>query len=549
VTLDQELLQTPQGELFPTLGANAGIALQTRYLMYLPSKYAPLLLSSKGYFVKEAYEILKAAFQADEFLGDAEPILHWLRVSMHSTRVNHRRPPVTSLALSSTFADDDLLDHRAPILNLMLPGRHAPAVGLEAAIVQMASAVAHQAAEVRTSRIAREVEREAPVTPSTKFGFLMESLKIYLNVQEEDQLPEFWFQFAAAKKRQEFSVIREFLEHFSRSEHAFIPLAPVPEPKLHSDLATVTFLADSPDDLKTGLQPFVVMDGSEEYRASALELSRNFGLMYERDYGITFADLEHFKMPKDLRSFPLSFFDLERNLGLFGNLISAILGTQHPITTQYRTFWNALNRQYRLQVQQEIDVTRYIKPVHILRNIQLICVQWFASARARVPPMTPNFLEIWQRIALGTYTTPKLPPNLYHLVNPRNPTKPLPSSSGTAVTEITDDASLANSAISGLTGATGLTGVSGGRSSSMIVNPNSDSHLLSLIPFNKKLKEIIGTSQPPLTDKQEPICLSYHVKGACYSNCRRKKNHSHALTLAEKERLENYIADRLEKTP
>jgi hypothetical protein len=37
VSLDQELLQTPQGELFPTLGANAGIALQTRHLMYLPS--------------------------------------------------------------------------------------------------------------------------------------------------------------------------------------------------------------------------------------------------------------------------------------------------------------------------------------------------------------------------------------------------------------------------------------------------------------------------------------------------------------------------------
>jgi hypothetical protein len=66
-TLMQELMQTPQGELFPTLGANAGIALQTRYLMYLPSKYAPLLLSSKGYFVKEAYEILRAAFKRMNF--------------------------------------------------------------------------------------------------------------------------------------------------------------------------------------------------------------------------------------------------------------------------------------------------------------------------------------------------------------------------------------------------------------------------------------------------------------------------------------------------
>jgi hypothetical protein len=152
----------------------------------------------------------------------------------------------------------------------------------------------------------------------------MDSLKLYLNVQDEDQLPEFWFQFAAAKKKQEFSVICEFLEHFSRSEHVFIPLAPVPTSKLHSNFATITFLADSPEDLKTGLHPFIAMDGSKEYHASALELSCYFGLMYECNFGITFADLDQFKVPKELRSFPLSFFDLECKLGLFGNLVSAI---------------------------------------------------------------------------------------------------------------------------------------------------------------------------------------------------------------------------------
>jgi hypothetical protein len=43
--------------------------------MYLPSKYAPLLLSNKGYEVKDAYEILLAAFQADNIVPDAGPIL------------------------------------------------------------------------------------------------------------------------------------------------------------------------------------------------------------------------------------------------------------------------------------------------------------------------------------------------------------------------------------------------------------------------------------------------------------------------------------------
>jgi hypothetical protein len=92
------------------------------------------------------------------------------------------------------------------------------------------------------------------MTPSTKFGLLLDSLKILLNVHEEANLPEFWFQFAAAPKKQEFSIIRDYLESYSRSLQSFIPIAPVPTPKLHSNLVTISFVADHPDDLKTGLQ-------------------------------------------------------------------------------------------------------------------------------------------------------------------------------------------------------------------------------------------------------------------------------------------------------
>jgi hypothetical protein len=82
----------------------------------------------------------------------------------------------------------------------------------------------------------------------------------------------------------------------------------------------------------------------------------------------------------------------------------------------------------------------------------------------------------------------------------------------------------------------------------LIVNEHSDPQLMALIPFNKKLKDIIGTTQPPLTDTGDQICLSYHAKGGCYPNCRRRQNHNHVLNAAEKEQLANYIADRLEKS-
>ncbi len=98
-------------------------------------------------------------------------------------------------------------------------------------------------------------------------------------MEEEQDLPEFWFQFSAATKKQEFSVLRDYLELYARSEHAFIAVSPVLSPKLHADLATVTFAGDHHDDLKTGIQPFVAMDGSEEYRAAAMDLARSYGLL------------------------------------------------------------------------------------------------------------------------------------------------------------------------------------------------------------------------------------------------------------------------------
>jgi len=298
------------------------------------------------------------------------------------------------------------------------------------------------------------------------------------------------------------------------------------------------------------------MDGSEEHRAAAMELARSYGLLYERDYGVSFADLAQLKVPKDLRSYPTTFYDLERSLGLYGNVLGAILGETHPLTTAYRPFWEAFNKRYRDRLIGELDGTKTIKPVHILRNIQLKTYDWFDAKRTRTTPDTPNFLAIWQRIGLNEYNLPNLPPSLYYLIYPRTTLlKPPPSDRSVITPSITEtDAHSTVSGVSALTGATGATGATGletrtglSRSGEMVVNENPDPHLLSLVPFNKKLKDIIGNTQSPANDAGEIICLSYHVNGGCFTNCHRKNMHGTTLSLAEKSRLENYIADRLEK--
>lgn len=551
-TFQTELPNLQEAQLFPKQNANAAntVAKRTRRLMYLPSKYVPLLLDNKGYHPKQAFNLLTQAFLDDNVFDTMEPIVTWLRISLHATNNNNTGPPATSITLTAPFLDEDLILHRDPVLNQSLPGRHDTAPGLETAIASMANAISTQTLEARNARIAKDVEREQPTTPSTKFGLLFESLKSFLNVQEEQELPDFWFQLAAAPKKQEFSIIKEYLLAHSRSDSAFMSICPVPSPKLHSDLISVTFVGDHPDDLKTGLQPFIAMDGSEQHRAAAMELSRSFNMLFERDYSLAYADLERFKLPKDLRSHPITFFELERNLGIFGNLLDAILGSYHPLTVTFRAFWDSLQRQHRLFLQTEIDIRKTIKPVHLLYNIHLICYQWFSSKRARVPPPTPAFDDILNRISLGLYTVPNLPAELYQLIAPRLPYKPKPfGPPGPTSTIITpppaaEAASIASSTVSTLTSS-----IVTGRAGTFEANPAPNEQLLSLLKPKVKIRELIGPSAPPLNDDQEPLCLSFHLKGGCYSNCRRRSDHTRTLSSDEVTRLANYVADRLPHLP
>jgi len=158
------------------------------------------------------------------------------------------------------------------------------------------------------------------------------------------------------KKKQEFGTVRDALENYARgTAQSFGPFAPVPTPKLLSDLSSITFVDDHADDTKTGLQPFMAMDGSEEFRASAQELAPKYMMLSEWDVSISFSDLANFTLPKDVCGHPTTFFELEKSLSIFGNSIGAILGNNHPLTTAYCTFWTSFNSEYKARIHYEID--------------------------------------------------------------------------------------------------------------------------------------------------------------------------------------------------
>jgi hypothetical protein len=139
-----------------------------------------------------------------------------------------------------------------------------------------------------------------------------------------------------------FSVLMDQLQAYSCSQDAFSTSTPVVTVHLVQDLQNFTFVGETLDDIKSGLQPFIVADGSAEHHHANLELSRTYGLLALGEQSLLLTDLETLKA-KEVQSIPLTYFELEHNLGMFSNLSGPALGTTHTITTAYKAFWNLLS--------------------------------------------------------------------------------------------------------------------------------------------------------------------------------------------------------------
>ena len=148
--------------------------IETRRMMYLPAKYAPLLLDAKGYTAQEVWARLIPALEMDQKLEECQILVDWLRVAITAVPDEQEaggqlliRSPLTNAGeLFVPMADRELLEQRQRIISHDLPGRHRMEHGLEGSILQLANAVANNTRDAHEARLAREEERGRDKLPS-----------------------------------------------------------------------------------------------------------------------------------------------------------------------------------------------------------------------------------------------------------------------------------------------------------------------------------------------------------------------------------------------
>jgi hypothetical protein len=154
----QANLQALNGvDVFPALPANQANAnatpVNTRPLMYLPSRYVPFFLDASGYTMKQVWQVLPQLLAQYQDEVNCQVLLKWLWVASHGTAATNAQgqpiigPPINTIHLIAPAADKDLILHRHLALKLALPGLGQPAEGLEEALFQMANAMVAQTAD------------------------------------------------------------------------------------------------------------------------------------------------------------------------------------------------------------------------------------------------------------------------------------------------------------------------------------------------------------------------------------------------------------------
>lgn len=117
---------------------------------------------------------------------------------------------------------------------------------------------------------------------------------------------------------------------------------------LVQELLKLLFAAKTLHNIKVGLQPFIVANGSAEHRQANLELAWTNCLLNSGEQALLLTNLETLTY-KEVQSIPSTYFELEWILEMFGNLLGTVLGLAHPVTTAYWACWTLLSQSYRLE--------------------------------------------------------------------------------------------------------------------------------------------------------------------------------------------------------
>lgn len=540
--LQQLLIANPQEELFgPFFAGDPDVVpVTTRQLILVPNKYAAPFLSA-GMTPRAAHAALSTMIQQDGNDIACERLLEWLRSAL--VRPAAQAVPRTAVAplAPPAFLDPSdqqgLAQYRLSLMHLDLP-QLQPTVHHNSAVLiaQGLNALTDEQRQARQDAILHRQTKEAPKTPSDYFGVSLDRLMRWCQVVREQDLPPIYSALANTPKGRVRLLLQttigtaleslRYLEDFPLSTSLATKII---ELKWHSPLR---------DDFTVGLNIFCFGSLEEEEMEAQRRLNLQADTITAGLAAPSLIDLATIQNGQKDLCIPRTFAQLRYCVERSHAVWLVLLGAHHPVTVQHQRYRDMLiSHEKRLEnIRPRDPAHRHIVPALLARNIQVYVNHWLALQKSSASPVPFNsIIDVFYDIECAKQWDPSFPSEYLNLASHRPSMATETLSLLTPATEASTVSSLPSQS-------SGFLGSVGTKNSAAVSSPQlpksaylrNEHYKIDLFGPFKLLNVRAGAIRDrakannislPLSAKNLPMCLSYHVLGHCNERCGRSGDH------------------------
>jgi hypothetical protein len=545
------LAASPTRPILLPLAGNAPDSedIETRMMVQVPQEYIGLVLG-RSLTPRRAWEELAGSIIGDGRENECAHLLNWLRVALtlqaNPADATAPLPPQNYAGTMETVFpglndDDDIQHHRWNILRQDLPALDGTNLNATDQMIHLVGALRQDRATERANDDARRmVQLEAKNPSETKFKHTALDWMRFSGVTDEDDLPVIYKDLANADKAEHLAVLRNHLKQRVRQFGAATEQMPVASKELLEIVKQAKFSCEPHElnDLTLGLQPFGVglfvgdsLSKTAQARADGYELMLQGAVNPTLSEQATFSTKE-VRIPQDL-------FSTEMMLCTLSVILDVLQGPNAPLAQAYRSFcvrsWKVIATTLHIEGMQDPSVFAQVIPgilrwlqLHLLNHIRLL------QEGARNPPV-PDFGQLTNLVLMHEWhQLPQLPSH-YRLDlieekkrehQPTAPTTPTtPTGHTPPETEVKKAKLMLNAGVKDVW----------------------KTHMEASAKRLKDLEKFAPESKEtdPRTKQKMTVCLSWHLLGQCYENCRRHKTHR-ALNTTEQQGVQKLVDEQLQ---
>lgn len=502
--------------------------IQTRCMVPIPYALVGMFLPETSLTPQEAWRKVGGHIRAQSPIPTSmKPVLQWLQAALttDSTGVS---VGVDSLQYP-TSRQEHYMRYISSLLARNLPGRgNATPHGVSTNSTgnDTVAAITTLTGELTRRMDAGTLSRTPPKTPSSYYGEGTLVLNRLTHTGTPADLPLLYHKVSQSTKKTERLIVAEYLRSIAM-DIGLPGHAPLVTPSLAKKITTANFGHHNLDDLEAGIHPFLTTY-KDPMTKTQLEAIVNTYDNLLQGAGAQLEDLAALKKG-EVTSIPSSLAEITYTFKSFRILLYAILGDTHTLSAAWDRF---LHRWQSVEMDMGQALTTLDSAGKIVRWTQIRISNWFTdqvNEPGHVP--APDFNRLITDIRNQEPIRVDLPTK-YRRHQPRQTQAAAPTQSSirTITTSSTPAATPAGT----------------GRGDRV----NNTNYNDAIYGWYKALGLRVAGVRDKARDAGKPVptnqtgtehCLSYHVLGFCWSNCRKAEDHRQQQP-AEQQVLTNWCA-------